>query len=277
MPDGPRQLGEVLATSRNGKLELRRDGDEYVVAAPCPRCRVVQEHRTWVRDGEPSPSGISLAALILCRNCTEEDDKEELERNTAEARELRVSAAAMPHSLIKAGLKFEDMLDGADDRRASAIGVCREWASMSTPAARPGLYLWGPWGVGKTRLAATAAVARLEHSPIRWVSVALLFAKLAAAWADVDRQKALKVITGKGAVVLDDLDKVNPTENARQQLYTAINERIDAGAPMIVTANAKLSELADTLGDAIVSRLVGHCTQLELDGPDRRIKLGETA
>jgi DNA replication protein DnaC len=272
----PEQVGDVLEQDdrpRHVKPALKRDGDEWVVTVSCPRCRQPTEHRLAVAEHpeEPSERALKLSCIILCSGCTVADDAAGLQKRTAEARSARVSAADIPPSLV--GLKFKDMLDGAAERRRQAIEIVRQWSAMTTPAARPGLYIYGSVGVGKTRLAATGAWARLEHAPIRWVSVAVLMAKLSAAWGDADRRQALQVLTGHGAVVLDDIDKVNPSENARAQLYAAINERIDAKAPMIVTANSKLSELAARLGDPIVSRLAGHCTQLELDGPDRRLSL----
>jgi hypothetical protein len=81
------------------------------------------------------------------------------------------------------------------------------------------------------------------------------------------------VLTGSGAIVLDDIDKSNPSEHVRNQLFPAIDQRVEAGAPMIVTANSSIGQLGERLGEAIMSRLAGHCTPLELDGPDRRLSL----
>lgn len=271
MTAAPQQLGAVLATSTRGRARLHQDGEEFVVLAPCPGCQEEQQHRSPVADGQPSAFSLSLACLLLCSRCTAADDELEQQRQNKEAISRRVSAADVPPSLV--GLKFDDMLDGSSARRRTAIEIVREWSQTPTPAARPGLYLYGPVGVGKTRLAATAAWARLEHSPIRWVSVAVLIAKLSAAWGDADRREALKVLTGRGAIVLDDIDKSNPSEHVRNQLFPAIDQRVEARAPMIVTANSSVSQLAERLGDPIASRLAGHCTQLELDGPDRRLEL----
>jgi DNA replication protein DnaC len=75
-------------------------------------------------------------------------------------------------------------------------------------------------------------------------------------------------------LVLDDFDKVKPSEFGTQQIFTAIDSRVQAGVPLIVTANLRLGEVVERYGEPIGSRLAGHCTQLVLDGPDRRLELG---
>jgi hypothetical protein len=59
---------------------------------------------------------------------------------------------------------------------------------------------------------------------------------------------------------MDDLDKANPTPSVLAQLFTAIDVREQAGERAVIfTTNRKPSELAEILGDVLMSRLTGMC------------------
>jgi DNA replication protein DnaC len=76
-------------------------------------------------------------------------------------------------------------------------------------------------------------------------------------------------------MVLDDIDKGRPTEYGAEQIFLAVDQRVTHGSSLLVTTNLGLDELRDrwpeTYGPAIVSRLVGHCELVRIDGEDRRI------
>jgi hypothetical protein len=77
--------------------------------------------------------------------------------------------------------------------------------------------------------------------------------------------------------VLEDLDKVRPTEYAVQPLYVAINAWIEAELPLLVTCNRDLDDLQEwlpaTFAEPIASRLSGYCRIREVTGTDRRLEL----
>ncbi len=144
------------------------------------------------------------------------------------------------------------------------------------PAAIPVLLITGPVGVGKTWIAAAAAWARLELAPLHWFSTPLLFARLGTGLGTPQRDEALEVLSGTTALVMDDLDKVRPTEYAAEQVFLAIDNHINEGAALLVTTNLTLSALAEKFpepfGEAIASRLAGHCETFALEGVDRRLE-----
>lgn len=143
--------------------------------------------------------------------------------------------------------------------------IARKWIAGEFST----LVLTGPVGVGKTHLAAAATWAFLQSRPISWVSVARMMLQLRASFGDEDRAKALKTLTGTGPIVLDDLDKVNPTEDGRSSVFTAIDTRIEEQAPLLVTTNLELTEIGKRYGDAVKSRLRSG-TIVKLAGRDRR-------
>lgn len=176
-------------------------------------------------------------------------------------------------------------------RRRDASGIPGELCGISLPTSAVGattaakrwaagdmrgLLLTGSVGVGKTHLAAAAAWARMVLDPVRWLSVPVLFARLALAFSDGERQDALRVLAGEGGLVLDDIDKARGTEFAAEALFTAIDVRVTAGAPLLVTTNLMPSALRDHFpsgyGSPIVSRLVGYCETFALEGRDRRLE-----
>ena len=55
-----------------------------------------------------------------------------------------------------------------------------------------------------------------------------------------------------------------------EQLYTIVNARYEDERSTIVTSNLGRDELAEQLGERIVSRLEGCCDVLPFYGPDHR-------
>lgn len=160
-------------------------------------------------------------------------------------------------------------------RLASLNGVPRPtlaaaaaWAYERTRT--PGLMLTGPIGVGKTWVAAAAATAMAERRRIGWCSVARMMVQISASFGDEQRAEAIAQLVGDWPLVLDDLDKANPTAWTKQHIYAALDNRIVAEAPLLVTTNLSLAALRTRLGDAICSRLEGYFRVVRLEGTDRR-------
>lgn len=223
-----------------------------------------------------------VAQRWQCELCADKDRAAETRKGRGKALDSRVLASGIPRAMVEA-VSWDTMLEKGLDadqtqKRARALEVARAWAQ--DPKPKHSLLIWGDPGTGKTRLAATAAMARLQHSPITWVSVAVLMARLQAAWNDDDRRHALKVLTGRGPVVLDDLDKATLTPAVRTHLFTAIEGREQSGERgVIFTSNNSPAEMAANLGDVLMSRITGMCHSnagiLPFPGPDRRLELGE--
>lgn len=202
----------------------------------------------------------SLAEIaILCDACADEVESFDEAQEQRAALENRINVSGLPRKLREVGFAGHGQV--ADS--------AREWSRMADPG---GLLLHGPVGVGKTYLAAAACWERLQHAPCRWVSVARLLTQLRSAFDDEDRARAARTVAGDGAAILDDLDKVNPSEYGREVIFTAIDGRIEAGAPLLVTTNLAPSELGEKFGHAIVSRLVGYSRVVEMAGKDRRLE-----
>lgn len=251
-----------------------------VAVRPCRRCKEPQRMALTLDSGKVmvSPLILRYLGLLICEECEAAEDEELAKTRRANDYAQRLAAsgisAAMEREVRDGWSEIIVRGKSPDDsrRRTEARDYAREWAENEDPGAR-GLWLHGSAGSGKTRLIATAAVARLQLVELRWVSVAVLIAQLEGAWADADRQAALRVLTDPGVVVLDDIDKSLPSERVRMLLFTALEARDQAGAGMCVTSNVAPSELAKTHSTPFMSRLVKLACPMPYPGPDMRLEI----
>jgi DNA replication protein DnaC len=206
--------------------------------------------------------GVTIPPPPKCDECEDRDEAQEAaaerEERARRAFESRVERARFPKTLR--GIAYPE----------NTPAVVRSWGAGEVA----GVYLTGPFGVGKTWLAAAAGWERLRREPVKWVSVTKLVmqAKMFGESASIE---AKQTITGSSALILDDIDKMSFSDHGRELLFTLVETRYQAGAPIFVTANLTVGELSDRIGGevggSIASRLSGHCEQLLLDGDDRRL------
>lgn len=204
-----------------------------------------------------------MAAKALCDECAERADADQAERERHQARDARRGRCQLPRPLRGELLEYFPVAPGQEAAHAAAT----DWAKTEDAG---GLMLAGEVGIGKTRLAAAACWTRLERWSCTYVSIARAMARLGSAYTDEGRLEAVRVFAGSGPVVLDDFDKARPTEFGREQLFSAIDARDQAGAPMLVTTNLKLSEIGERFGEPLMSRLA-RCRVVRMEGGDRRL------
>ncbi len=257
------------AISDRTRLEQAQSG--WVFRTTCIECSkpITLECGPDPREQQGFSMLEKFADATVCDSCDRAENDRRARRDRDRELKSRLDDTDVPARFR--ALKWEDM--DRTGKRTAAIDAARRWAAA--PHAG-GLLLYGPWGTGKTRLAATACWARLQRDSCRWCAVASLIARLETSFGDDDRKDAVRVLTGSDALVLDDVDKIPMTDRARQQLFGAINNRIDAAVPLLVTTNAAPGEFSSKFGAAIASRLLGYCDPYLMDGPDRRLELSES-
>jgi DNA replication protein DnaC len=137
-----------------------------------------------------------------------------------------------------------------------------------------GLWLWGSPGTGKTTMA--MIVSRHAIDAGRSVAIYSCPRLLSVIRESIDGSGMLDFIDRLAQVDLlhiDDLGAERRTEWVVEQLYTIINARYEAQRSMLVTSNLDRDELAEQLGERIVSRLEGMCGEpLPFYGTDHRRK-----
>lgn len=233
----------------------------------CPKCGCEIERRLpdgWEGEIESIPAWIREMPL-WCSACHERQESEEAAAEVARNRARIERESDIPAVLRErgAGVRLAPQLDS----------LASKWAV----GAVPHVVLAGPVGVGKTTVAAVAAMRRVAMAkPLRWTTAPYLLSRLGSGLGTSDHDKALHVLTGHVALVLDDLDKVRPTEYGAEQVFNAIDRRLTAGIPLLVTSNLTPAELAgrypEPYGSAIASRLGGECRVVQMQGSDRRFQ-----
>ena len=172
---------------------------------------------------------------------------------------------------------FDDYEVTEDNERAVKLA---RW--FLADERQKGLYFYGGAGTGKTFLASLIAreyILRLKR--VIFGDVPLLLSELKRTFNDnaqsteglLDRYCRCKML------VLDDLGAGQITEWNVSVLYQIINNRYNAGKPLIITSNYDLDGLEKKFGKAddlsakrIISRLSEMCYQGFLGTLDRRRK-----
>lgn len=251
-------------------------GDVHCVETACSGCGAEMK---LLSEDEPGLESRAVAAGVLrrrprgvaCDDCISRAEHAAAKRQTEEGLRERISISNLDKAMQ--GFEFSQMDYG--EGRGLTVSAARDWSGAEYPDPR-GLCIFGEKGTGKTRLAATAVWQRLRRWNVAWVSWPVLLAQLGAAFNDGARAQAISVLTGKGALVLDDIaqerdEKVS--DWARRQLFAAVDRRVQAGAPLLITTNLKPAEIGHVLGEKLMSRIVGYSRVLELPGRDMRLEL----
>ena len=150
-----------------------------------------------------------------------------------------------------------------------------------------GLFLYGPRGTGKTKLAAIIANERLRQGkPGPFSSVHDLLGDIRASFHRDDTEEVLQSVKEASFLVLDDLGAERMTEWVGEQIFAIVNYRLNERLATVVTSNFSPDEIIERMatvdrdgrviddmqGQRIMSRIYGMCTRIFLGGDDRRMR-----
>lgn len=154
----------------------------------------------------------------------------------------------------------------------------KAWVTGFSKATVKGLYLSGPLGCGKSRLA-WVAVEELKHKGyfIEAWNVSKMFDAIMNSFVNSLAEPSSGEITENAMeadlLMLDDLG-AEPKEGdgstkewIMQKLYTIGNHRLEEEKPILVTSNLNGQELSDRMSDVTGRRFIDRlCGMIELPG-----------
>jgi DNA replication protein DnaC len=137
------------------------------------------------------------------------------------------------------------------------------------------LALYGDFGTGKTHLLAAIANAfAAAGQTCRFASVVSLFDALQERiQAGQDYHELVRKAIEVPLLVLDDLDKLKPSEFREETLYKILNGRCNAGLPLAISSNNAPYDLERWVGSAGRSRLMQGLIPVPMYGPDYRLEI----
>lgn len=173
-------------------------------------------------------------------------------------------------------VSFEQLEGDSLSAFPAQIGVVRRYAAGVSRHIAGGESMWimGDIGTGKTALAMLVSKAALEAG--HTVAIYSLPRLLALIRESIERDEGvvgfLERLSAVDLLHIDDVGAENRTDWALEQLYTIVNTRYEERRSIVLTTNLDHGQLAEQVGERIVSRLVEMCgdTVVPLYGQDRR-------
>jgi DNA replication protein DnaC len=135
-------------------------------------------------------------------------------------------------------------------------------------------FLIGDWGVGKTHLLA-ASVNEAVKAGVSTVffSVPWLLQMIRDDLFSNRPIGVMDIVSEVEYLALDDLGKEKPTDTVQEKLFMILDRREIGGLRTSVTSNYDPDTLrSEKVDGAIVSRLLGMCEVVVIEGPDHRFQ-----
>lgn len=243
---------------------LERNSDGYEVATPCS-CR---ERKAWKRRFKQSmiPEEFTNANFD---NFQKSDDMQSTMYDMALKYLVEFEITENEKVMSKNNLGF--------------IAVLGEQRIKELPVAQRSeiKQQHNNFGIGKTHLQIAVAKRLIKDGfNVLTVSDTTFMDELMQARMANDEGESINRLLGSAiqadVLVWDDIGKVNWTEARERMYYTIINERYRRGLPIVFSSNEDRGSLAEKIGYAAASRLIGRCGDyiLETEGADWRLMKG---
>lgn len=159
-----------------------------------------------------------------------------------------------------------------EKRHAGTVDALRH-ANYWLQGVHPDLYLYGPCGTGKTRLACSLLNAKwVAGERVRFVSCPDLLMQLQPR-DDGAGGELFDQVTSVPILALDDVGAQQGTDFARRQLQIIYDRRLAQRLRTIWTSNLDLDELAVFLNDdRLTSRIAGKAKVVQMGCRDWRLR-----
>lgn len=219
----------------------------------------------------PSKDGMFHSSITFCK-------WEKLKRKQQRIANL-FQCARVPKAY--ASDRWSDYIPTAENQKAVAAA---KWAATAGKGHDISLFIYGPRGTGKTKLAAIIANEKAHSGQeVLFSSVPDLLEDIRQSYKTNTRAETMQAARDTPCLILDDLGAEHITEWVGVQLFTLVNYRYNESLQTIITTNYDTAELAerltvytkggeadDTQAQRILSRIYGMCKRIYLGGKDWR-------
>lgn len=141
------------------------------------------------------------------------------------------------------------------------------------------LILLGNYGTGKTKLECilTNDLAYNKCFEVKFINLADFIKYVKDSFSDFTLKESVQKKTREAKtcdfLILDDIDKVEPTQYVIDFVYNIVDYRALKALPIIISANSTYTELNDKyFGEAITSRIYENSTIIKFEVDNWRIK-----
>lgn len=139
-----------------------------------------------------------------------------------------------------------------------------------------GLFLFGPSGTGKTRIAYAILINCVINGLSKTASITMadFLDNIKVTYDDEYRKKENEDLffRDKEFIILDDLGTEMATEWTNDKVYKLINLVYVDMRRIFITSNMNMAMISKTYGDRVSSRIIEMCEIVKLDGVDKRLK-----
>jgi DNA replication protein DnaC len=209
------------------------------------------------------------------RPCACERAAFEAEQTRQLAAELAQARQALTYTWVGRAWADPDLADKTfSSFRQERQPAAWEMAQAFAASPRGTLAFYGSFGTGKTHLLAAIANAVTAVGHVcRFASVVSLFDAIGERIGQgEDYHDLLRRSIQAPLLLLDDLDKLKPSEFREETLYKILNGRSSAGLPLALSANNAPDELVRWIGGAGCSRLMAGLIPVPMFGSDYRLE-----
>ena len=147
------------------------------------------------------------------------------------------------------------------------------YRDMLKPGRAPyNVLLTGNVGIGKSHLAASAAKALSEAgADVIFLTTGRLFRKIKSSWrkdSEFSEDQLMGMIESADILFLDDIGAQNGSDWKESTMLDLIDAR--QGKPTFYTSNLTSQEMAETVGERNMERIINQTRILKVEGRSRR-------
>ncbi|PTM58120.1 primosomal protein DnaI [Desmospora activa] len=259
--------------ARRSWLSLRQYAQER---DHCETCPGLQRCPNLVKGHQPAlqiQNHLLDLRMVPCHHKIAEDERKKVQQ--------LIKSHHIPADILDATFVTMDFDEARATAIEAAINFCNQFGDGKPER---GLYLYGPFGVGKSRIAAAMAHELVQyHVDSLMVYVPEFVREIKDSIRDGLVQDKLETLKTATVLILDDFGAENLTPWTRDEVIGAILQyRMAEKLPTVITSNLDLEELEIHLAHSdkggtertkakrIMERILPFVDAYQVKGPNRR-------